>query len=661
MCGVVGLFNVQPGEPPSIDELGRMIGALRHRGPDGAGIYRDAHVGLGHARLAIVDLAGGRQPLASASGDTWVTFNGEIYNHVELRAELEGEGRAFRTRSDTEVLAVAWEAWGEAALQRFEGQFAFALWERHRRRLVLARDRFGVRPLHWARAGRRLAFASEVKALFQLPEIGRALDPAGLDQVFTFWAPLAPRTAFAGVREIRPGHLATIEPGGELHERAWWTPSFPARASWPAGPTPLGPSVEALEATLSRATALRLSRADVPVGCYLSGGLDSSVIAALARRAHAGTLRTFSIRFEDDELDEGRFQRAMVERLETQHQELVVSRGDVARSFVEVIAHVERPVLRAGPAPLFLLARSARQAGIKVVLTGEGADEVLGGYDLFREAKVRAFMARQPGSRRRPLLLDRLYPWMARSPREGREMAQRFFSRNLDPDAPAFSHLPRFGAAAALKRLFSPALREATEGRDALGELLDDLPQGYAGWGPLARAQYLEMRTLLAGYLLPAQGDRVSLAHGVEGRMPFLDSGVVACAASLPEAHKLHVLEEKYVLKKMAARLVPRAILERPKQPYRAPDAVAFLGRDEPPYVAELLGERSLREAGLFDPEQVRRLVAKCRAGAGGSLGNADNMAFVGALSAQILWHELCRTPPPRAAAPPLHVIDEAG
>jgi asparagine synthase (glutamine-hydrolysing) len=664
VCGIAGILNLADDPPPAIDELSRMIGAIRHRGPDALGVYRDAHVGLAHARLSIIDRRGGAQPLSDAAGEIWVSYNGEIYNHVELRAELESRGHAFRTRSDTEVLVAAYQAFGDACVERFEGQFAFALWDAPKRRLLLARDRFGVRPLHVARIGRRLAFASEIKALFQLEGVERALDPEGLAQVFTLWTPVAPRTAFAGISEIRPGHLAVITPGGELRERAWFDPTFPARdrRAEPERPARIEESEAALTDALARSVSLRLLRADVPVGCYLSGGLDSAVVAALARRVHAGALRTFSIRFEDPSLDEGPFQRAMVERLATQHDEVFVARGDVARAFPEVMAHVERPILRAGPAPLFLLSRAVRDAGIKVVLTGEGADEVLAGYDIFREAKVRAFVARQPGSTRRPLLFDRLYPWLARGPREARDMARRFFTRDADPEAPLFSHLPRFRAAAALMRLFSPALRSSLAGSDVMGDLTASLPAAFASFGPLARAQYLEMRTLLSGYLLAAQGDRASLAHAVEGRFPFLDSGVVAAAARMPASHKLHVLDEKHVLKRLAARLVPRAILERPKQPYRAPDAASFFGPGAPDYVAALLGEASLRESGLFDPALVARLVAKCRDGlqGGAPLGNADNMAFVGVLSTQLVWHELCRTPPPCPPPGEARIIDRS-
>ena len=661
MCGIAGILSLGGGPPPAIDELSRMIGAIRHRGPDDLGIYRDAHVGLAHARLSILDREGGKQPLSDASGEIWVSYNGEIYNHVELRAELEAKGYAFRTRSDTEVLVAAYRAFGDACVERFEGQFAFALWDAPKKRLLLARDRFGVRPLHVAQLGGRVAFASEAKALFQLDDVPRAIDPEGLAQVFTFWTPLAPRTAFQGISEIRPGHLAVLTPDGGLIERAWYDPSFPARHREGARRVRIEDSEAALSEALLRSVERRWKSADVPVGCYLSGGLDSSIVAAITRRVHTGTLRTFSIRFEDPALDEGPFQRTMVERLGTQHDEVFVARGDVARAFPEVIQHVERPILRAGPAPLFLLSRAVRDAGIKVVLTGEGADEVLAGYDIFREAKVRAFVARQPASTQRPMLFDRLYPWLSRGPREAREMARRFFTRDTDLTAPLFSHMPRFRAVSALMRLFAPAVRARIYGFDPLAELTASLPPAFASFGPLARAQYLEMRTLLSGYLLSAQGDRVSLAHAVEGRFPFLDSGVVAAAARMPESHKLRVLDEKHVLKRIAKGLVPREILARPKQPYRAPDAASFFGPDAPDYVGDLLCEAALRESGLFDPGGVARLVTKCREGLrGNALGNSDNMAFVGVLSAQLVWHELCRTPPRRPPPLEIRIIDHS-
>jgi asparagine synthase (glutamine-hydrolysing) len=628
-----------------------MAAALQHRGPDGAGLYRDRACGLAHTRLAIIDLAGGAQPMRDVDDDAVISFNGEIFNHVELREELRGLGFPFRTRSDTEVVIQAVRAWGEGALTRFNGQFAFALWRPSARTLMLARDRLGVRPLYIAEHRGRVLFASEVKALFACdPELPRAFDPDGLAETFTFWTAVAPRTVFRGIEELPPGHVRTYTPEG-MRERCYWQPQFSETF---AGS--LADASAELLAELERAVRLRLVRADVPVGCYISGGLDSSVIAALAHRAHGDGLHTYSLRFADAEYDEGEFQRTMVRRLGAEHHELAITRADIARVFPEVVRHIERPTLRTAPAPLLLLSRLVRDAGGRVVLTGEGADEMLAGYDLFREARVRRFWAREPHSRLRPLLLDRLYPYLARSPASARAMARAFFAHDLErSDAADFAHGPRWRSAAALQRLFHRDLRARM--RDPIAPLLASFPRELASWDPLARDQYVEIRVLLSGYLLAAQADRVSLANGVEGRFPFLDPEVVALALSLPADHKLRVLDEKHVLKRAAAELVPPEIVRRPKQPYRAPDALAFCGPHAPPWIEETLGDAAVADAGVFERAAIARLWTKCRS-ADAQLSNADNMALVGVLSTQLVHRELLRrpfTPPP---APPLTVID---
>jgi asparagine synthase (glutamine-hydrolysing) len=337
-----------------------------------------------------------------------------------------------------------------------------------------------------------------------------------------------------------------------------------------------------------------------------------------------------------------------------------VRRSDIAAAFPEVVLHAERPLLRTAAAPLFLLSRLVRDAGIKVVLTGEGADEMFAGYDLFREARVRRFWARQPGSRCRPRLLERLYPYLARSPVSQRAMAERFFGRDLErAGQPGFSHGPRWSSAAALQRLFGPGLRASVAGLDVRAELLADLPAEFPRWSALAQDQYLELRTLLAGYLLCSQGDRMLMAHSVEGRFPFLDREVVALAASLPAAYKLHGLDEKHVLKRAARGLVPDEILRRKKQPYRAPDALAFSGADAPRWVEELLSPEAVAAAGVFEPGLVGALWAKVRARRDEqALSNADNMGLVGVLSTQLLWERLLRRPPAPRPLPPGLCID---
>ncbi len=664
MCGIAGIVALRDAaSPPSLEELEAMISALRHRGPDEFGAYRDRRAGLGHARLSIIDLATGQQPLANEDETLWVVFNGEIFNYVELRAELIALGHRFRTRSDTEVIVHAFESWGEDAFARFNGQFAIALWDARREALVLARDRLGVRPLYLCEHAGRLLFASEVKAIFAAdPAITRALDPVGLAETFTFWTVVPPQSVFEGIAELEPGHVRTISPNG-IADRAFWAPRYPGAGTAPPAGS-LDEAVERVRAALEEAVRLRMLRADVPVGSYLSGGLDSSLVAALGRRVKGDKFCTYSIRFEDAEYDETRYQRAVAELIESDHREILVRRADIAAAFPAVVTHAERPLLRTAPAPLFLLSKLVRDSGIKVVLTGEGADEMFAGYDLFREGKVRRFWGRQPGSALRPRLLERLYPYLARSPLSQRAMAREFFGRGRErPNVPGFAHQTRWQSAAALQRLFTPDVRERARRVDVVERLLAALPSEFARWSPLAQDQYLEVRTLLSGYLLSSQGDRMLMAHSVEGRFPFLDADVVELANALPASYKLKVLDEKHALKRAARGLVPPEILARKKQPYRAPDALSFVGAGAPAWVGEVMSEAAIARAGIFDARAVERLWRKCRASAGGEqFSNADNMAVVGVLSTGLLHEELVRRAPEGATRLELRtVVDRLG
>lgn len=650
MCGIAGIVGLTPAaEAPDREALLRMAGALRHRGPDEFGLYRDGRAGLAHARLSIIDLSTGQQPLSNEDGTLWIAFNGEIFNYIELKEELSARGHRFRTKSDTEVIVHAYEEWGDAAFARMNGQWALALWDSRREKLVLSRDRLGVRPLYTCEHAGGLYFASEVKAIFAADAgIPRSLDPLGLEQTFTFWTVVPPRSVFGGIAELEPGHVRTYEKG-RVRETAFWAPEYPEmpdRAS--LFPGSLDDAVGAVRDALDQATSLRMLRADVPVGSYLSGGLDSSLVAALGRKFAGDRFHTFSLRFEDAEYDETAYQRAMVERLGSVHHEVVVGRKDIANVFPDVVLHTERPVLRTAPAPLFLLSKLVHDAGIKVVLTGEGADEMFAGYDLFREGKIRRLWARRPDSTCRPRLLERLYPYLSRSPVSQQAMARRFFGRDLDrAGLPGFAHGPRWQTTAALRRFFSEDVRAAVGGRDIVAELLSTLPAGFARWSPLAQDQYLEVRTLLTGYLLSSQGDRMLMAHSVEGRFPFLDKDVVALADSLPPQYKLFGLDEKHVVKRSARGLVADEILARPKQPYRAPDALCFVGTSVPEYADELLGRPAVAAAGVFDPTAVGQLWQKCRSRASESqFSNADNMALVGVLSTQLLHDRLVRRGP---------------
>ncbi|MET0710322.1 MAG: asparagine synthase (glutamine-hydrolyzing), partial [Tardiphaga sp.] len=646
VCGLAGIVTIKAtGAAPSREALLRMVSALVHRGPDEQGIYRDQRAALGHARLSIIDITSGQQPFADPSGAAVVVFNGEIYNFIELRERLTKLGYGFRTRCDTEVVLNAYLAWGTGAFSRMNGQWAIAIWDAVARRLILSRDRNGICPLYFTEQKGQLHFASEVKAIFAANfETPRAIDPIGLDETFTFWSVMPPRSIFKGIRELRPGHYRVYE-NGCAQEYPFWKPKFPRSSSSDGRfQGSLDDAVDEVRHALEGATARRMTHSDVPVGNYLSGGLDSSLVAAVAQQASGGTLKTFSLRFTDAEYDEAEFQRLMVAAIGSDHHEIEISRDDIAEAFPDVIYHAERPILRAAPAPLFLLSRLARDCGVKVVLTGEGADETFAGYDLFREGKVRRFWGRQPSSSSRHRLLERLYPYLSRSPVQQRAMARQFFGRNLaDYAEPGFAHDPRWRATSNLKRLFSSDLRIALSGRDSVSEYIGRLPPEFAQWGALAQDQHIESETLLSGYLLSSQGDRMLMAHSIEGRFPFLDDDIVALANSLPAEYKIRVLDEKHILKRVAREILPNKIVARKKQPFRAPNALCFVGPDAPAYVAEMLSKTAIRNANMFDADAVERLLEKCRAQAAagsGDVSNSDNMALVGILSSQLLHHQ---------------------
>jgi asparagine synthase (glutamine-hydrolysing) len=634
MCGICGVLS--RSGPPDRDLLVRMIDQLSHRGPDGSGYYRDHTVALGHARLAIIDPAGGAQPLGTQDGTVWVAFNGEIFNYVELRDELRRLGHRFRTASDTEVIVHAFEEWGLDCFPRFNGQWAVALWDAVAESLVLSRDRLGIRPLYVHRRPDGLAFASEVKSLFVDPRITRALDPVGLAETFTLWSAVAPRTVFDGVTQVEPGTAVVVDRQGETVHR-YWGASFPPRGEEPG--QDVRENEKRLRELVVEASRLRFVRSDVPVGAYLSGGLDSAVTASVVARYTGAPLRTFSLRFADEDFDEGEYQAQMVRRLGAEHTDVVVDAADIGAIFPDVVLHTEAPVLRSAPAPLYLLSKLVRDSGVKVVVTGEGADEVLAGYDVFREARLRSFWARDPESRVRDRAVELLYPWLQRSPGRAPVFARQFFGQDLDPADPAQSHRPRWHATSALLRMLTAEWQELTSG-DVAGALVERMPPEHSGWDPLSRAQWLEMTTLLPGYILASQGDRMLMAHSVEGRFPFLDRDLVDFANQLPSRHKLLGMEEKYLLKRSFADLVPESIRRRDKQPYRAPDAASFFGPAAPEWVEDVLSPGAVRAAGVFEPAVAAGLAAKASRSGGRRMSNTDNMRVLGVISTQLV-HEL--------------------
>lgn len=635
MCGIAGIFNLNDCREVSMDTLKQMIYTLRHRGPDAFGLFADKAVGFGHARLSIIDLSGGKQPMANEDETVWITFNGEIFNFLELREDLEKKGHLFKTLSDTEVIIHLYEDYGPQCLQHLNGQFAFAIWDNNKQELFLARDRMGIRPLFYAMHHNRFYFASEIKAIFATGEIQREIDPEALNQIFTLWCTVPPRTAFRGVYELPPAHYMIIKRDGKIVERQYWDVLFPVEFER----LTFDGAVEGLKELLVDATRFQL-RADVPVGAYLSGGIDSSVTAALIRHFSDAPLQTFSVAFEDKDYDESDYQKEMIRALDTEHHEIRCTYDDISLNLPEVIWHTEKPILRTAPVPLFLLSKLVRANGIKVVLTGEGADEVLSGYDIFKETKIRQFWARFPDSHLRPLLLRRLYPYLPAFQRQSKSYHEAFFSEGLsDPTDLFFSHRPRWQTTSKTKLFFSAELIGRIKGTNAEERLRMALSPEFHAWPPLARAQYIEIKSLLPGYILSSQGDRVSMAHSIEGRFPFLDHRVVEFCARLPLHYKLKGLKEKYLLKECMKSYIPENILKRTKQPYLAPDSKSFFHNGKSPdYVEELLSEESIRRYGYFNHQAVRFLVTKCKRG--GVIGFKDNMALVGILSTQLLHRQ---------------------
>ncbi len=635
MCGIAGILSSATGRPPERGELAAMIGRLHHRGPDGSGFLMDGPVGLAHARLSIIDLAGGQQPIHNEGRNTWVVFNGEIFNYVELRRDLEAQGHRFYTHTDTEVIVHLYEQYGEKFVQYLNGQFAIALWDALRQTLILVRDRTGIRPLFYVEAAGRLLFASEIKALFALPGVPRRIRPQALAEICTYWSPLAPLTSFEGVLSLPPGHLMVLS-NGVRRISQYWDWEF-AKAVQHASRTETELAHE-LRELLIDAVKLQL-RADVPVGAYLSGGLDSSIITSIIHNFTDTPLRTFSLTFEDAEFDESVYQQELVAYLGTDHTSLRCTRADIAAAFPRTIFHTETPVVRTAPTPLMLLSGHVRASGYKVVLTGEGADEVFGGYDLFKEAKIRRFMARVPGSTMRPRILERLYPYLKHSPASGRAFSETFFREGSEHIAePFFAHIPRWTTTRRIGQFFSDELRTSIGAWDPYAAIVATLPAGIGGWLPMGRDQYVEAHTLMTGYLLSSQGDRVAMANSIEGRFPFLDHRLIEFANRLPPQLKLHGLTEKYLLKKAMTGLLPENVRTRTKQPYRAPDSQSFFNAGTPvDYVAEQFSRSRISAAGFFDPDATAKLFEKCRAGR--VIGFADNMAFVTILSTMLL-HE---------------------
>ncbi|MEW6440598.1 MAG: asparagine synthase (glutamine-hydrolyzing) [bacterium] len=637
MCGICGIVTAEPARRPA-EVLKRMVLRLRHRGPDEYGLFEDEGAGLAQARLSIIDLSTGTQPMHNEDESLWIIYNGEIFNYLELREELLACGHRFYTKCDTEVVLHAYEQYGPGCLSRFNGQFAIAIWDRNRQELFLARDRVGIRPLYLHVSPGLLAFASEIKSLLLVPGLTARLDPRGLEQTLTLWSTQAPRTPFEGIEELEPGHwLRYRSREGSLSRKAYWNLRFASEEELDR--RPLAVCREELRSLLLDASRIRL-RADVPVGAYLSGGLDSSVITTIVKRFTDTPLKTFSVSFEDKVFDESVHQRRVVSHLGTDHQEVFCTNRAIAELFPKVVWFAEKPLLRTAPTPLMLLSGLVRENHFKVVLTGEGADEFLGGYNIFKEAKIRAFWAKDPSSRLRPLLFRRLYPYLETPGQGKRSFLQLFFRQGLEETGqPTYSHQVRWRNTARIGSYLADGVLEAADGYDPVEELTSRLPDGFGSWPLLHKAQFLEIQTFLSSYLLSSQGDRMAMANSVEGRFPFLDYRVMELCAKLPPSYKLRVLDEKHLLKQAFAQELPPEVIRRPKQPYRAPISRSFFAPGAPDYVESLLAGEGIRRNGCFRPEAVEKLFLKCR-NPEAFVSEVENMAVAFILSLQLLQEQ---------------------
>ena len=616
----------------------RMAQALIHRGPDEAGFLHRPGLALASRRLSVVGLADGQQPVSNEDKDVFVVFNGELFDHPEKRAELAARGHRLHTHCDTEIIPHLWEESQERMFERLRGQFAIALYDVRRHQLTLGRDRFGISPLYWTRQGDWLLFASEIKGLLASGMVTPKADLRGLDQIFTFAAMPGPVTCFEGVQMLAPGHFLQITPANEgtavpaVREQAYWTMDFPNQGE--ENPeTDARKLVDGLEDVLLKAVEKRL-RADVPVGAYLSGGLDSSMIVAMACKLKGEAINTYTIRVDDPALDELSAANRTAKFIGTKPpivQDFKAS--DALEIYPQLIHAAEAPVIDTSCAALLMLAKRVHSNGQKVVLTGEGADEWLAGYPWYKIARIMGALDMFPGLRlsnvaRRGFLRLNKVPQYSPGFRDGLEKAVG------GPNA----WIDSYGVLALSKlRLYSGSMREVREQNHPWTTLGLDLDRAKQ-WDPLNRGLWVGARVTLAGHLLQAKGDRVAMHSSVEARYPFLDEDVFDFTAKLHPRWKLKGFRDKHLLRLVAERWLPKEIARRNKVIFRAP-LDSFHIDPEPKFVGELLSEESLRRTGYFDVAAVTHWRKAFRQMRVGSLPRLSMEMGLAAVVATQLWH----------------------
>ena len=594
MCGIAGIYHFARDRDVDPGVLHAMTDALTHRGPDDSGLYVAGALGLGHRRLSIVDLSpAGRNPMPNEDESLWVTLNGELYNVLERRAEFEARGHVFRSHADTEMLLHLYEERGVDALEDLRGMFAFALWDAPRETLVVARDRLGKKPLYWRESGGSFAFASEIKALLADPECPREVDLAALEEYLAFQYVPSPSSILRGVRKLPPGHLLLVTPRG-VEERRYWAPPCEERSDLAYEPA----RVE-LRRLLEESVRLRLM-SDVPLGAFLSGGIDSSIVCALMARALDRPVQTFSIGFEGAPEDETVHARRVARHIGSQHREFVV-RPDALAILPDLVWYMDEPLADPSLLPTWAVSEMARRE-VTVVLSGDGGDETFAGYETYR-------LARAYGRTDRiPLALRRL---LAGAGRNAPERWARRFARLAEDPLERFLRVVTISTQGERRALLAPGVRNGREGYDALewARAAAARVNGTGRRGSLESLLRLDLTTYMTDDVL-AKVDRMSMAHALEVRAPLLDQRLVEFASGLPIGYKLRGGLSKAILKDAVRDLLPPEILARGKQGFAVPLARWFGGRFDD-FVADTLSPEAVRRRGIFDPDGVANLIGR--------------------------------------------------
>ena len=608
MCGIAGIVSADGLAAEDRDRAIAMRDIIRHRGPDDAGLFVDDRAALAHRRLSIVDLATGHQPLANERDDVWVVFNGEIYNHARLRPELESAGHRYKTRCDTETIIHAYEQWGDGCVDRFRGMFAFAIWDTARRRLLLARDRLGIKPLYWARAGSRLLFGSEIKSILASGFVRAEANDAALPELLGTRYLSGTETLFKGIHRLLPGHTLAFENGNVVIRQYWDVPS--GQRDPDVDRMSDADAVDRFRALLEDAVRSRLM-SDVPLGMFLSGGLDSSAIAALMAKMIDRPLQTFSVAFKERSFSELDYARQVSNAIRADAHEVVIDDKDFFGALPKLIWHEDEPIAHPSSVPLYFVSELASKH-VKVVLTGEGSDELLAGYGKYPRALVnwRAASAYRA-------VPDALRGWIASSlvpqlpGRLARYAKRSFLTVPRTPEAMFFDNFAAIGLHRQSLLLSAPIAAGATPER-AYGpsRMYFDRPNGHSTM--LDRLLYADLKTYLVELLM--KQDQMSMAASIESRVPFLDHPLVEFAAALPPRMKLRGFTTKWILRYAVRTILPESILTRKKMGFPVPFALWMKGPWQS-VARDVLLDRRTRERGIIEPHGVEQLIASHAAG----------------------------------------------